>query len=126
MNKPERIGGDTARVMQGLGEAARIAAARLAMADRTEKDAALMAAAGALRDATAIIIEANGLDIAAAESAGTSAAFIDRLRLDEQRIKGIAKGLEAIAGLDDPVGATIAEWRMPNKLNIERVRTPSE
>ena len=130
MNKPERIGDemtageDTAALMLDLGRKARASAGTLALASREEKDAALRAAAGALRAASDRIIAANALDLAAAKEAGRPAAFIDRLALDDKRVEGIAVGLEAIAELDDPVGATIAEWRMPNKLKIERVRTP--
>ena len=70
------------------------------------------------------IIAANALDLAAAKDAGRPDAFIDRLALDAKRVGAMASGLEAIAELADPVGQTIAEWRMPNKLKIERVRTP--
>ena len=130
MNKPERIGDDmtaeedTAAVMLNLGRKARTAAAVLALASREEKDAALRAAAAALRSASEVVIAANALDLAAAKEAGRPDAFIDRLALDTKRVEGIAAGLEAIAELEDPVGATIADWRMPNKLKIERVRTP--
>lgn len=130
MNKPERIGDSmtenetTVGLMLELGRKARSAADALALAGREEKDAALAAAADALRQASADIIAANSLDLAAAKEAGRPDAFIDRLSLDAKRIEGIAAGLEAIAELDDPVGATIADWRMPNKLKIERVRTP--
>lgn len=124
MNKVEILSADTRDVMAGLGRQAKEAASVLAVADRDVKDAALRSAADALRQSTAQIIEANELDLAAARDAGRPDAFVDRLSLDEKRIGGIASGLEAIADLDDPVGATIAEWRQPNHLKIERVRTP--
>ena len=130
MNKPERIGDemtageDTAAMMLDLGRKARAAAAVLALASREDKDAALRCGAAALRASADDIIAANALDLAAAKEAGRPDAFIDRLALDAKRVEGIAAGLEAIAELDDPVGATIADWRMPNKLKIERVRTP--
>ena len=124
MNKVEKLSADTTDVMAQLGRQAKEAASILAIASREEKDAALTAAADALRQSTASIVEANALDLAAAREAGRPDAFVDRLALDEKRIDGVAKGLEAIAKLDDPVGATIAEWRQPNHLKIERVRTP--
>lgn len=124
MNKVEKLSVDTKDVMAELGRQAKQAASILAIASREEKDAALIAAADALHHSTASIVEANALDLGAAREAGRPDAFVDRLALDEKRIDGIAKGLEAIAKLDDPVGATIAEWRQPNHLKIERVRTP--
>lgn len=124
MNKVEKLSADTKDVMAELGRQAKQAASVLAIASREEKDAALIAAADALRHSTASIVEANALDLGAAREVGRPDAFVDRLALDEKRIDGIAKGLEAIAKLDDPVGATIAEWRQPNHLKIERVRTP--
>ena len=124
MNKVEKLSADTKDVMAELGRQAKQAASVLAIASCEEKDAALIAAADALRHSTASIVEANALDLGAAREAGRPDAFVDRLALDEKRIDGIAKGLEAIAKLDDPVGATIAEWRQPNHLKIERVRTP--
>jgi len=124
MNKPERIEGDTVSTMREMGRRARAAAAELALARPDHKDAALRAAAAALRASSDAILEANEIDLDAARSAGRPSAFIDRLTLNRDRIEGIAKGLEAIAELDDPVGATIAEWRRPNNLKIERVRTP--
>ncbi len=129
MNKPERVEAgsgepDTAAVMLDLGRRARAAAAALSTATRDEKDKALRAGAEALRQSSINILDANALDVAAAREAGRPASFIDRLALDKKRVEAIATGLEAIAELDDPVGVTIAEWRMPNKLKIERVRTP--
>ena len=124
MNRVEKLSADTKDVMAELGRQAKQAASVLAIASCEEKDAALIAAADALRHSTASIVEANALDLGAAREVGRPDAFVDRLALDEKRIDGIAKGLEAIAKLDDPVGATIAEWRQPNHLKIERVRTP--
>jgi glutamate-5-semialdehyde dehydrogenase len=124
MNKPERIEGDTASMMREIGQRARAAAGILALASRDEKDTALRAAAAALRANCNAILDANATDLDTARKAGRPAAFIDRLTLNRDRVEGIAAGLEAIAELDDPVGQTIAEWRRPNKLKIERVRTP--
>ncbi len=83
-----------------------------------------IAAARELRAETSAIIEANGRDLAAARDAGRPASFLDRLMLDAKRIEGVARGLEEIAALPDPVGAVIARWTRPNGLEIERVRVP--
>jgi len=124
MNKPERIDDDTAKLMRGIGEAAKAASRRLAIATAIEKNAALVAAAKALRAATPKILAANVKDIEAAKAAGRPAAFVDRLLLDEKRIAGIATGLEEIAELPDPVGTVLAEWTRPNGLRFQRVRVP--
>jgi glutamate-5-semialdehyde dehydrogenase len=124
MNKIERVTAGTVELMAEIGAAAREAARQLAQAGRAEKDEALTKAAEALEASTPEIIEANAKDLAAAREAGRPAAFVDRLALTPERIKAIADGLRAIAALDDPVGEVIAEWRRPNQLKIERVRTP--
>jgi len=124
MNRPERVENDTAKLMRGIGEAARDASRRLGIATSEEKNAALLAAAKALRQATPKILAANGKDIEAAKAAGRPAAFVDRLLLDEKRINGIAVGLEEIAALADPVGTVLAEWTRPNGLKFQRVRVP--
>ena len=124
MNRPERVADDTAKLMRSIGEAAKAASRRLAIATADEKNAALIAAAKALRAATQEILSANAKDIAAAKAAGRPAAFVDRLMLDEKRIAGIATGLEEIAALADPVGTVLAEWTRPNGLKFQRVRVP--
>ncbi|MCB1504370.1 MAG: glutamate-5-semialdehyde dehydrogenase [Hyphomicrobiaceae bacterium] len=115
---------DISGMMREMGRAARAAAAELAQAPRDAKDKALKVAAAELRRHTPEIIAANERDIAAAEEAGKPASYVDRLMLDPARVEGIAKGLEAIAELDDPVGTVLAEWIRPNGLKIERVRVP--
>lgn len=110
--------------MLEIGRAARKAAAELAIADPEQKTKALLVAAQELRNHTSAIIEANRRDLAAAEEAGKPGSYLDRLLLDPARIENIASGLETIAALEDPVGATIAEWTRPNGLHISRVRTP--
>ena len=124
MNRPERIENDTATLMRGIGEAAKAASCRLAIATPEEKNTALKAAAKALRIATPGILEANAKDVEAAKAAGRPAAFVDRLLLDEKRIAGVAKGLEEIAELPDPIGTVLAEWTRPNGLKFQRVRVP--
>ncbi len=110
--------------MHAIGQNARAAARELALASRDAKDHALLTAAKSLRARTAFILSANAEDVAAAEARGTSGSFLDRLKLDAERIDGIARGLEEIAALADPVGEEIAEWERPNGLKISRVRTP--
>jgi glutamate-5-semialdehyde dehydrogenase len=127
MNKPERIDKNTtstAELMQTMGAAARVAAHALALASTESKNAALRAAAQALRTSTPAILAANAKDLAAAGEAGRPAAFVDRLMLDEARIAAVAKGLDEIAELPDPVGTVLAHWTRPNGLDFERIRVP--
>ncbi len=118
--------GDTtlSTLMHGTGVSARDAARQLALAPRATKDKALTVAAAALRRDTQKILEANAQDVAAAEAAGRIESYVDRLVLNEKRVEGIAKGLEDIAALGDPVGAVLADWTRPNGLRIQRVRVP--
>ncbi len=124
MNRPERIEEETAALMRGIGEAAKAASHRLAIAKPEEKNAALRAAAKALRAATPKILEANVLDVEAAKAAGRLASYVDRLELNEKRVEGVAKALEEIADLPDPIGTVLAEWTRPNGLKFQRVRVP--
>lgn len=110
--------------MQQLGRAARAAAAVLAQAPTERKDAALRAAAAAIRERSAAILEANARDVANARARDMAASLIDRLKLDGARVEGIAKGLEDVAALPDPIGTVMAEWDRPNGLRIARVRVP--
>jgi glutamate-5-semialdehyde dehydrogenase len=126
MNKPERISkaASTGEAMRLIGERARAAARVLAIAPTEAKNAALRAAAESLRWATPEILAANAQDVAAAKKAERFDAFIDRLLLDAARVAAIAKGLEEIAELPDPVGTVLAEWTRPNQLRFQRVREP--
>lgn len=110
--------------MKQLGQAARQAAAALALADRASKDRALLEMAKALRENRAGIMAANAEDMAAAKARGLSAALLDRLMLDEKRIEAMATGLEEIAALPDPVGRELAAWDRPNGLKIARIAVP--
>ncbi|HEY2832012.1 MAG TPA: glutamate-5-semialdehyde dehydrogenase [Sporichthyaceae bacterium] len=103
---------------------ARIAAIDLAVASRADKDAALRAMADALIAACPQILEANAADVARARDAGTSEAMIDRLRLDEKRVAGMADGLRDVAGLPDPVGEVVRGSTLPNGLELRQVRVP--
>jgi len=111
-------------MMMQLGAAARAAQPLLAQASRERKDQALRAAAAALRHSVKDILAANALDMHEAESRDLSAAMLDRLRLDASRIEAMARGLEDIAALPDPVGRTLAAWSRPNGLRIARVAVP--
>ena len=111
-------------IMAGLGRQARAAAAQLAQASSADKNAALRAMAERLRDQTPAILSANETDLAAARQAGRQGPFLERLTLDAGRVEAMAKGLEEIAALADPVGDVIAEWERPNGLKIARVRVP--
>jgi glutamate-5-semialdehyde dehydrogenase len=108
----------------GLCRAARQAARGLATAPPTVKNTALTVAAARLREGAAQLLEANRTDVAAATRNGLSAALIDRLSLSDARIEAMARGLDEIAALPDPVGETIAQWRRPNGLEISQVRVP--
>lgn len=107
-----------------MAHRARTASAILARETSARKASALMAAAQAIRDAQSDILAANALDLAAARANGLSPAMIDRLLLDSARIVGIADGVEAVAGLRDPVGMVIDETIRPNGLKLSRVRVP--
>jgi len=113
-----------ASLMKGLGEAAVAAQPVLAAATREQKDAALLAAAAALRADRERILAANAQDMRAAEQKDLSAAMLDRLRLDAARVEAMARGLEDIARLTDPIGRVLAEWDRPNGLRIARVAVP--
>jgi glutamate-5-semialdehyde dehydrogenase len=110
--------------MRRIGQAARAAGRRLALTDAETKDAALNAMAEAIRGSAPAILAANGKDVETARTAGRPSSFIDRLTLTSSRIEAMAKGLEEIAALPDPVGGVMASWTRPNGLLIERVRVP--
>ena len=107
-----------------LALAAKAAARRLATVDSATKDAALLAIADALEARTPEILEANARDLEAGREAGLSSALMDRLALDEARIRGIADGTRAIAALPDPVGEVVDGGRLANGLEFRKVRVP--
>ncbi len=111
-------------LMADLGARAKAAAAQLAFATAERKHAALIGAAEAVWARREEIIAANALDLDFGRDKGLSNAMMDRLMLDEDRIRGMVDGLRAVAEQTDPVGEVIAEWDMPSGLNIQRVRTP--
>ncbi len=107
-----------------LGRRAKAAARVLATAPTAAKNAALHAAADLLAEREGEVLAANAGDVARAESAGTTATVVDRLRLTPARIDGMAGALRQLAGLADPVGEVIDGWTSPIGLSIERVRVP--
>src|SRR5271163_2552089 len=110
--------------MRTMGRAARAAAEVLAFIPTAQKNRALLAAAAALRAAHLKLLEANEGDMREAAARGLPAALLDRLRLDETRVETMARGLEDIARLDDPIGTRLAEWSRPNGMLIQRVCVP--
>ncbi|MBL8689715.1 MAG: glutamate-5-semialdehyde dehydrogenase [Rhodospirillaceae bacterium] len=110
--------------MQRLGRDARAAVAILALASSEAKNRALVAAAAAIRDASSKILDANAKDVAEAKAGGATPAFLDRLALDAKRIESIAKSVEDVAALPDPIGRADKEWTQPNGLRFARVRVP--
>ena len=111
-------------LMDGMGSAAEAAAQGLAMSDASARDTALRSAAQLIRESADEILQANQQDITAAEERELSAALLDRLLLDGDRVESIAIGLEAVAALSDPLTKVIAEWERPNGLIIQRVSVP--
>ena len=111
-------------LMADIGARAKAAAADLAFASAERKHAALIGAADAVWTNRQVIIDANAEDQVYGETKGLSAAMMDRLILDEGRVRSIVDGLRAVAEQRDPVGEVIAEWDRPNGLHIRRVRTP--
>jgi glutamate-5-semialdehyde dehydrogenase len=111
-------------LMLTLGQAARAAAKALALAPAEQKNEALMAMAAKIRRSAADILSENRRDLEAAKAKDLKGSFIDRLTLNEARLEAMAKGLEEIAALPDPVGQIMARWTRPNGLEISRVRVP--
>ena len=115
---------DIAGDMMGLGRRARGASRELASCGTEQRNLALRSAAAALRSRVEKILGANASDMSAARGNATSAAMLDRLMLDPERIESMAQGLESIAELPDPVGRVMAEWDRPNGLRIQRIAVP--
>jgi len=116
--------GDLAASMAEIGRRARDAAAALALASAEARAEALRQAAAAVRSQANEILAANAEDLAAARRGGIGSALLDRLALDPNRLDAVARGLEDIAALPDPVGRVLAEWTRPNGLRISRVSVP--
>ncbi len=112
------------REMLRLGQAARAASEILAQTPTAAKIAALRAAAAAIRTAGPEILAANREDVEQARGRGLAGPMLERLVLDDKRLEAMARGLEDIATLPDPIGTEIARWQRPNGLDIARVRVP--
>jgi glutamate-5-semialdehyde dehydrogenase len=110
--------------MTAIGEGARRAARSLALADDDTRNAALFAAADAIRRRRGEILAANQVDMTEGAERGLTSAMLDRLMLDDDRVAAMASGIETVAGLGDPVGKVLAEWDRPNGLVIQRVSVP--
>ncbi|MGB2016083.1 MAG: glutamate-5-semialdehyde dehydrogenase [Candidatus Puniceispirillum sp.] len=104
--------------------AARLAQKTLGQSTHDARRSALLKSAELIRANSDTIITTNAKDVQKATENGVSAAFIDRLTLNAERIDAMAAGLEAIASLDDPIGHELARWQQPNGLDIARVATP--
>jgi glutamate-5-semialdehyde dehydrogenase len=115
---------DLSELMRRMGQAALAAADALSLAGTATKNQALTAAAAAVRARKTDILAANAQDLAHARERQLSGALLDRLELNEQRVEAMAKGLEDIIGLEDPIGTVAAQWTRPNGLAISRVRVP--
>ncbi len=111
-------------MMADLGARAKAASAELGFASSEAKEQALLAAADAIAANSDDILAANEKDMAYGRAKGLTAAMLDRLMLDRDRIAAMAAGLRTVAAQKDPVGDVIAEWDMPSGLHIKRVRTP--
>lgn len=122
MNAPHTQ--DVDELMTRMGRAAREASRVLAKADKSQRAGALVAMAKAILACEKQILAANARDIELAKTAGLSAAFIDRMKLSSDAVKAMAKGIETVAWLPDPIGDAEAEWTRPNGLKIARVRVP--
>jgi glutamate-5-semialdehyde dehydrogenase len=117
-------GGDVEAAVHAIADRSRLAARRLAMANRAWKDRALRAVGAALQENSAAILAANGKDVAAGKANGTSAAMLDRLTLTEARIAGLVAALENLANLPDPVGNVVRGQTLPNGLRLRQVNVP--
>ena len=110
--------------MTELAKQAKAASRELAKLTTAEKNACLLAMAEALERGGESIKEANAKDMAAGAQSGLSSAMLDRLKLDDKRIAGMAKGLREVAALPDPVGRILDSRTRPNGLKLQKISTP--
>jgi glutamate-5-semialdehyde dehydrogenase len=122
--RTETASQDLTAEMTVIGVAAREAAHILSTASADSKRRALQAAAAAIRGAAPTLLDANRRDVAAAQQNGVDGAMLDRLVLDEKRIEAMARGIDEVTALPDPVGRVLADWTRPNSLHIQRVSVP--
>ncbi|XUU61358.1 glutamate-5-semialdehyde dehydrogenase [Erythrobacter sp. HA6-11] len=124
MASAANLSSDPAAIIADLANSARSAQRVLATMPSEAKQAALMKAAEAVREDASAILAANAQDMAAGEANGLTPAMLDRLKLDDARLEGIAGAVEAVAQLADPVGNVIDQSERPNGLKLARVRIP--
>ena len=124
MNPTEKVTASIAAMMDAIGVSARRAATGLALSGNDDRNRALLAAAAAIRVASADILAANEVDLREAKEKGLRGAMLDRLMLDADRIEAMATGIETVADLSNPIGKVIAEWDRPNGLKFQRVTVP--
>ncbi|MBI9114439.1 glutamate-5-semialdehyde dehydrogenase [Sanguibacter suaedae] len=122
--KTSATSADVTEAVLAVARRAKTASRSLATATRATKDAALLALADALVDATPEIVAANAEDLERGREAGTSPGLLDRLALDPARIAGIADALRELAALPDPVGEVVRGSTLPNGLRLRQVRVP--
>ncbi len=114
----------TLEYVENLGRKAKAASARMAALTTELKDRCLLAMAAALRKNSEVLLEKNALDVTAAQAKGATEAFIDRLTLTEKRVEEMARGLEDLAALKDPIGQILSGWKGAQDIEITKVRVP--
>ena len=112
------------KILLEMGKEARKSSQKLALASAEQKNQSLHYMADNIDQNVSAILDANIKDIEKAKDNNISQSFLDRLILNDDRIKSMSDGLRSIADLEDPVGQKMAKWQRPNGLDIERVRTP--
>jgi len=117
-------GASLATTMSAMGAQAREGAMALRLADAATRTKAIRAMAEAIGSDAAVILAANARDMDAAKANGVTGPILDRLMLDEARLRSVAEAVAAIADIPDPLGQETARWTPPNGLDIARVRTP--
>ena len=115
---------DLTAIMENIGQQARKASRVLAQTSTVQKNDALVTIADQLEQELEMILEANRIDLDAGTEKGLGAVILDRLRLDEKRVRAIAKSVHEVATLPDPVGEILREWAPVNGLQISKVRVP--
>ncbi|WP_285250697.1 glutamate-5-semialdehyde dehydrogenase [Pseudarthrobacter sp. fls2-241-R2A-168] len=115
---------DVEAAVHAIADRSRLAARRMAAANRAWKDRALLAVGAALQENSGAILAANSKDVAAGKANGTSAAMLDRLTLTDARIAGLVAALENLANLPDPVGNVVRGQTLPNGLRLRQVNVP--
>lgn len=115
---------EVAALMDSLGRAALDASQALGRASSNAKNTAIAAAAAGIRNQRTAILDANRIDLRNAAQRQLPPAMTDRLALDDKRVEAMAKAVEEVVALADPIGVVIAEWTRPNGLRIQRVRVP--